>query len=663
MEKSQLQTDINKFEDGVDKILAENGANISGGQKLRVSLARLFYSDKDVELYDDPFSALDFNIATEIINRGILGSSKTRIIATHSIQYLKYADKILYIDEGEIQYFGGYKEFQKTEEFQQLYDSLQKVEEQQVGESRGKKEERRKEKKKDNVKLELKENKQDEIIKKYFIAEDRYEGRQMRLLTRLTLKYVGGKLTFIYSLFLCIFVNLCYYYAQVMFMNYLQFYQQRIDEFDYQLALCVFLVTVPNICCLIRMLIIVYYMLKNSRLVHNNMVVKVLYGDLLSFHDKIQTGRLMNRFSSDVDSLDKSFGIFYSQIVIMISSIMTQFYTISLKWSFLAIIFVFFLVLLYYQNYFIKINKEVYRLEQISKTPVINKVQEIIKGSVVFEIYGKRRQVLLELMQAINENTKNVMFRYTLMCWFNLRVQLMIILGLELPVFALICLFFRTFNQNYILVMLAYIFKIPKSFIYFFQNWNNLETQAVSIERCDYFLQIPSETGYRNLKKEQAYINSNIHRDLTQYIKNYDLQENDRRFSYKEINSFKFNSLFFNKGEVVYQNVFAKYPINKDYIIKDINFKLEPGMKLGICGQTGSGKTTIIKLIIGYLNGYKGKILIDGYDISRIDVKQLRKQMVIVTQDICLFQGTLLENLNPYYIKMRNQPRKNKAKK
>jgi len=61
------------------------------------------------------------------------------------------------------------------------------------------------------------------------------------------------------------------------------------------------------------------------------------------------------------------------------------------------------------------------------------------------------------------------------------------------------------------------------------------------------------------------------------------------------------------------------------------------GDMLGICGQTGSGKSTMIKLLTWYLDPNNGKILVDGYNIGLIDVKKLRSEIFVLSQELALF--------------------------
>ena len=85
--------------------IGEKGINLSGGQKARVSLARAVYADKDIILMDDPISALDANVRKKIFKRVFktMLKAKTRILATHAIDFLHLADKVVVLKKGKIE--------------------------------------------------------------------------------------------------------------------------------------------------------------------------------------------------------------------------------------------------------------------------------------------------------------------------------------------------------------------------------------------------------------------------------------------------------------------------------------------------------------------------------------------------------------------------------
>lgn len=101
------------------------------------------------------------------------------------------------------------------------------------------------------------------------------------------------------------------------------------------------------------------------------------------------------------------------------------------------------------------------------------------------------------------------------------------------------------------------------------------------------------------------------------------------------------------KGELTFLNVTARYLSSDKPVLSNLNFKVKPGEKVGVVGRTGSGKSSLIKLIWRYMYPAKGQILIDGTDISTVDLKALRSQIVIISQDTALYEGSLRDNLDP----------------
>ena len=100
-----MTNDLKELPAGDQTELGENGINLSGGQKARVALARAVYADRDVMLLDDPISALDPKVAKKVFDKVIRGvcRDKTIVLATHAVDYLKLADKIILLDNGRIE--------------------------------------------------------------------------------------------------------------------------------------------------------------------------------------------------------------------------------------------------------------------------------------------------------------------------------------------------------------------------------------------------------------------------------------------------------------------------------------------------------------------------------------------------------------------------------
>ena len=97
-------------------------------------------------------------------------------------------------------------------------------------------------------------------------------------------------------------------------------------------------------------------------------------------------------------------------------------------------------------------------------------------------------------------------------------------------------------------------------------------------------------------------------------------------------------------GEVEFKHVDFSYDKERQ-ILKDVNFKLEAGKSMAIVGPSGSGKSTIINLIPRIYDVCEGSVLFDGVDVRKLSLKQLRKNVGVVSQETYLFNGTIRDNL------------------
>lgn len=98
-------------------------------------------------------------------------------------------------------------------------------------------------------------------------------------------------------------------------------------------------------------------------------------------------------------------------------------------------------------------------------------------------------------------------------------------------------------------------------------------------------------------------------------------------------------------GEIEFKNVGFKFSDDNKPVLKDINFKIKKGEMIAFVGKTGSGKSTIVNLITRLLENTEGQILIDGVDLKSIDKRHIRRNVGMVLQDPFLFSKTVYENI------------------
>lgn len=99
-------------------------------------------------------------------------------------------------------------------------------------------------------------------------------------------------------------------------------------------------------------------------------------------------------------------------------------------------------------------------------------------------------------------------------------------------------------------------------------------------------------------------------------------------------------------GEIEFRNVDFKYPDAEEYVLRDINFKVNPGETLALIGSTGSGKSTIVDLIPRFYDATDGEVLVNGINVKDYEINSLDNYIGYVSQKAVLISGTIRTNID-----------------
>ena len=612
LEKCQLKYDLDILEGGDLTEIGEKGVNLSGGQKVRVSLARAVYSDPDIYLFDDPISALDANIGKKIMNDLIINylKNKTRIIVTHALQYLQFMDRIIYMKDGRIEWTGTYQEILN----QEFFISMKKLS--KVNESKKESNKKDKKKKDSNHKISLSGN---EIVK--IIKEEDKEIGSVKMSVYLNYsRYLGG------SFFLC---NL-FLVGAIMQTNsggsdlWLAFWSspqnQDISKNDQKSKWIFFYVY-----CSLSISSVIFYSiytslmafshLRLSRYLHKDMIIHLVKAPINLFHDTIPRGQIYNRLTKDLDTCLFNYYSLKGTIDCLLrcisSFILCAIYDIyCLLYMPFVFIFGYFIT-----KFFLRGSRPLTRIEAISRSPILNILSETLPGFASIKAYRVEKNYLEKYYKRINECFNiNICIRGVNM-WLQEMFKL-------LSIFYLVYLVSRTcLNQDIqtaqsVGIMFTYSVILQDNLGWCFACFGFTENNMICMERCKKYTEIKGEKPSYIKGKDDQLIKVNWPQN----------------------------------GKIRFENYSVKYRPNTEIVLKNLNFSVNSGEKVGIVGRTGSGKSTICLCLFRILEPFEGTIYIDDEDITKIGLDILRKNITIIPQDPCLMEGTLKYNIDPFNV-------------
>lgn len=121
-------------------------------------------------------------------------------------------------------------------------------------------------------------------------------------------------------------------------------------------------------------------------------------------------------------------------------------------------------------------------------------------------------------------------------------------------------------------------------------------------------------------------------------------QENKNQPEYKE-------KAWPSKGGIKFSEVVLKYRPTTEEVLRKLTLEIKGGEKIGVVGRTGAGKSTITLALTRIIELTGGKIEVDGVDIGKINLQQVREAITIIPQDPTLFKGSIRFNLDPENIR------------
>ena len=625
---------INNFDEGLNYKVGIQGNKLSGGQKQRIAIARAILMQPKIIILDEAISALDYQNELEVQKAldNLKSKNITIFVISHRLNTIINSDIIYYMKNGKIIEKGSHKElFNKNGFYKNLIkDQVDKYGNMIIKE--GNIEENNFKKRLMTIRtMDIQNSIDNERIEKKDMKIYSFSIKQLFLI-------VGDKKKLIYigiisSALLGILMTFSGYFFGFI-INSLS--QENLDKLNSSTNLYGIIYSINSIFIQVFLFLKFYFLSIICCFLTANLRKKILkkYLELdLSFFDKIENspGALLSKLSIDTIQLNSIFqmiiGDLFHCLGSLISGLLLSFYY---DWR-LSIISCCFIPFIIISNLLIaktrRSGNKYYNKSNIEAGAILS--ESVLNTKTIFAFNFQKESVKL-YMEALKSETKTF-------------IKDSVFFGLLMG-FGIFC----SFLNHSALFYFSKKFFLQKSLDY---NIMNITIQILDLMTRGITNGI---RGIFDIKKAKI-----------SFISIFDLLNVEKKIDHTQegnINKIKPNNIH---GKIEFKNVYFKYPINingneqksnkkeksneiiqKDkYILKNINFTIEPGEKVALIGHSGSGKSTIIKLIERFYEPEKGEILVDGINIKNYNLYELRKKIGLVNQEPVLFKRSIYENI------------------
>ncbi|MED6173013.1 Multidrug resistance-associated protein 4 [Stylosanthes scabra] len=618
-----LEKDLEMMEFGDQTEIGERGINLSGGQKQRIQLARAVFQDCDIYLLDDVFSAVDAHTGSEIFKECVRGAlkGKTVILVTHQVDFLHNVDLILVMKDGMIVQSGKYDDLLDSGlDFKALvvaHETSMEVVEQGAstsgenvnGPSKSPREAsgQRGANGESNSVDQAKSGKgSSKLIKE----EERETGKVSLHMYKLYLTEAFGWWGITGVLILSVL-----WQASLMASDYWLAYEtseERAQVFNPSLFISVYAIItlVSVILVVIRSYSYTFMGLKTAQLFFTQILNSILHAPM-SFFDTTPSGRILSRASTDQTNVDALLPLFLGIVIAMYITVLSIFIvTCQNAWptAFLLIPLVW--LNIWYRAYFLASSREITRLDQITKAPVIHHFSETISGVMTVRAFRKQKRFTEENVRRVNANLRMDFHNYCSNEWLGFRLELFGSLVFCISAMFMILLPSNVIKPENVGLSLSYGLSLNGVLFWAVYMSCTIENKMVSVERIKQFTNIPSEPSW-------------IIKDRLP------------------------PSNWPGQGNVDIKDLQVRYRPNTPLVLKGITLSINGGEKIGVVGRTGSGKSTLIQVFFRLVEPSGGKIIVDGIDISMLGLHDLRSRFGIIPQEPVLFEGTVRSNIDP----------------
>ena len=642
-----LQADLAQLPGGDQCEIGERGINLSGGQKARIALARACYQPADVYLLDDVLSAVDAEVGAHLVRECITGLLKERgclvVLVTHQTHWLHMCDHVVQMDDGgrvrtqgppsgmplprgsnpsltdlerahvaggkaaaapapaDVRGSGGGKEVEGKTPTAAAANGGDATKPAAAAATSG---------------AEARARTAGQLTK----AEDRERGVVRRSVWTTYVRALGftsvAWLVALYTLSQALTLGSSYW---LTLWSADKFGQYSFGTSGFYIAVYAALSLSAAFLIWLRVVVVATATIRAGRRLHRAAISAVM-GSPTSFFDVTPLGRILNRFSADLQVVDiqlrmttQQFFLCAFQLLGILVLVITNSWFIIFGLAPLAVVYY------YVARYYRHSSRELQRLDSISKSPIYAAFSEALNGCATIRAFGAASRFGDETCARFDWNVRASFVSAVANRWLGVRLECLGNIIVALSALLAIVTYQLAGASGSVDPAAAGMAGLTLSYalsLTDFLNWlirvfTGLETQMVSVERLFHFCELPAEES-----KEAA-------------SRGAPPAEWPRQ------------------GSIVFDRVKLSYRPELPDVLREMSVTIRPGEKVGIVGRTGAGKSSLLVALFRIVELKAGSISIDGVDISSVPLETLRSRLSIIPQDPVLFSGTLRHNLDP----------------
>ncbi|ORX35410.1 putative metal resistance protein ycf1 [Kockovaella imperatae] len=658
IEACALKPDFEVLPQGDMTEVGEKGVSLSGGQKARIALARACYARADIYLLDDPLSAVDAHVGRHIFDQVIgpngMLRSKARVLCTNSVSFLPQADQVIMLRRGIILERGTYQDAMANNQ-SELYKLITGLGKQtEKGESSGSAtptvvgngsddeveddegdESDENEKMPDSPQKErmvrrgtvskmrrassisIKQAKRDALRDLRESSKPKEHSEKGVVKRKVYAEYISAASKVGVSFFLLFMI--AGQTASILSNYVLRFWAQKntsagdnTQVTKYLLAYGLMGISSSLLSVLSTIVLKLYCALRSSRKLHDA-GFRALMRSPLAFFEITPTGRILNLFSRDIYVIDEVLVNALSGFMRTCINVLGVIVVIASGAPFVLIVllplgYIYRVVMKYY----LATSRELKRLDAISRSPIFSFFGETLSGLTVIRGFSQTRRFIANNEARIDRNQACYMPAMTVNRWLAVRLEFLgscLMFSTALVAVSAL-LISNSVDAGLVGLLMTYTMSITQALNWLVRTASEVEQNIVSVERV---------LGYASLPSEAA----------------------------DDVPDHRPPKTWPQKGGIEFNDYSLKYRPELEPALRQVSFSIKGGERIGVVGRTGAGKSSLTLALFRILEAAGGKISIDGVDISKIGLHDLRSVVSIIPQDPQLFEGTLRHNIDP----------------